>query len=333
MVIVDAGAAQAQPVDPIVAQRSLIRAVAAPDGSRIVSANLTVDNHIWIDVLSTAMNRVVKVYVQRPADASRPQPTLYLLNGAGGGEDAATWTAQTDVQKFLSDKNANVVQPMVGAWTYYTDWRAPDPHLGVNKWRTFLTEELPPIIDAALGTNGVNAIAGLSTSGTSVLQLAISRHGLYRAAAAYSGCAQISDPIGYRFVNVTVNTWGGGDTMNMYGPEGDPMWRANDPYLNAEGLRGVDLFISTGTGMPGIHDRIDDPHLVTPGVAGLLNQEVVGGAIESGTNWCTRNLQNRLDQLGIAATYDFQPTGTHSWGYWEDAFKKSWPVLSRGLGI
>ncbi|MCX0269630.1 esterase family protein, partial [Nocardia zapadnayensis] len=44
-------------------------------------------------------------------------------------------------------------------------------------------------------------------------------------------------------------------------------------------------------------------------------------------------LKTRLDSLGIPATFNFRDSGTHSWGYWEDEFKVSWPVLARGLGI
>ncbi|WP_433599356.1 hypothetical protein ACQPXH_27435 [Nocardia sp. CA-135953] len=47
---------------------------------------------------------------------------------------------------------------------------------------------------------------------------------------------------------------------------------------------------------------------------------------------CTSNMRHRLNQLGIPATYDLEPTGTHSWGYWERALKESWPVLANGLG-
>ncbi len=42
-------------------------------------------------VYSESMDRVVPVRVLLPADTSRPRPTLYLLNGAGGGETGATW--------------------------------------------------------------------------------------------------------------------------------------------------------------------------------------------------------------------------------------------------
>jgi S-formylglutathione hydrolase FrmB len=69
----------------------------------------------------------------------------------------------------------------------------------------------------------------------------------------------------------------------MYGRYGDPAWAANDPYLNADKLRGLDLF-SYGT------------------------------IIEATVNYCTYHLAAKLNSLGIRATYDFRPVGTHSWG-------------------
>jgi S-formylglutathione hydrolase FrmB len=318
--------------DPIMRSGELLAHPVAPDGSAITHFTIRDHNTLSLYVHAAAMNREVRVDVQRPADTSRPRPTLYLLNGAGGGQDRATWTRNTEVLSTLATKNVNVVQIIGGAWSYYTDWRARDAALGVNKWKTFLTKELPPIIDGAMGTNGVNAIAGLSTSGTTVLALPEAAPGLYRAAAAYSGCAQVSDPVGYRFINLTVDVWGGGDTRNMYGPFGDPMWAANDPYLHADKLRGLDLFISSGTGLPGPYDQLNGPHALG-GTGGLADQVLLGGVIEAGVNYCTHNLQAKLGRLGIPATFDFTPTGTHSWGYWQDAFKKSWPVLAHGLGL
>ncbi|WP_067841727.1 alpha/beta hydrolase [Nocardia lijiangensis] len=322
-----AGNAVAASADSITALGNPVRT----NGSRITETTVLDERNLRLQVYSAAMRRTVEIDVQRPADTSAPRPTLYLLDGAGGGQDTATWQQRTTALQFLADKNVNVVQPVGGAWTYYTDWRAPDPVLGVNKWQTFLTEELPPLIDRALGANGVNAIAGLSMSGTSVLQLPIAAPGLYGAVASYSGCAQISDPVGYTFVKTVVST-GGGNTANMYGPLGDPMWAANDPYRNAEGLRGVELFLSTGTGIPGRWDTLDGPYTL-PGVGGLANQLAVGGALEVASNYCTHNMQARLSELGIPATFDFQPVGTHSWGYWEDALVASWPVLAKGLGL
>ncbi len=205
-----AGNAAATTNDSLAASGMSLRA----NASRITGSTVLDGRSLRLEVYSAAMDRTIEIDVQRAADTSAPRPTLYLLDGAGGGQDTATWQQRTTALEFLADKNVNVVQPVGGAWTYYTDWRAPDPVLGVNKWQTFLTDELPPLIDRALGANGTNAIAGLSMSGTSVLQLPIAAPGRYRAVAAYSGCAQISDPVGYNFVRTVVAT-GGGDTANM----------------------------------------------------------------------------------------------------------------------
>ncbi|MFI6869602.1 alpha/beta hydrolase [Nocardia sp. NPDC050406] len=318
--------------DPVTSTGTLVATPVSADGSRITAYRIRDSRTVEITIRSEAMDRDVEVVVQRPADTSVPRPVLYLLNGAGGGQDTATWRRNTDAAQFFADKDVNVVQLIGGGFTYYTDWRAPDPKLGTNKWRTFLTEELPPIIDGALGTNQIRAIAGMSMSGTSVLQLPIAAPGLYRAVAAYSGCARISDRIGQQFVKLVVAA-GGGDATNMYGPPEDPAWVANDPYVNAEGLRGLELYLFNGTGLPGPHDTPGDIRSLGPADGGLIQQLVVGGIIEAATDWCTRSLVNKLDELDIPVTADLLPNGTHSWGYWEDALKKSWPVLARGLEL
>lgn len=188
-------------------------------------------------VYSAAMDKVIPLEVIRPADTSAPRPTLYLLNGAGGGEDTATWQTRTDVVDFFGDKNVNVVNPIGGAYSYYTDWEKPDPVLGLNKWTTFLTQELPPIVDATLGTTGTNAVAGLSMAGTSVLSLAEAAPSVYRAVGAFSGCAETSTQPGQDYVRFVVG-FRGGNVDNMWGPPGGPGWVANDPVVNAERLRG-----------------------------------------------------------------------------------------------
>ncbi|KSZ56170.1 esterase [Rhodococcus pyridinivorans KG-16] len=318
--------------DPVADTLQPIESVTSENGSKITRIENYGEQQLLVYVYSASMDKEILLDVWRPADTSEPRPTLYLLNGAGGGEDSATWRFRTDAIEFFKDKNVNVVSPVGGKWSYYTDWKNEDPVLGVNKWETFLTKEIPPLIDAALGTNGVNAIAGLSSSGTSVLQLPIAAPGLYQGVAAYSGCAQTSDPIGQQFVKLVVETWGGGDTRNMWGELDDPAWVENDPYVHAEELRGLDLYISNGTGLPGRYDTLAGPE-IDGEVDVLANQIVVGGVIEAATNYCTHNLRGRLDQLGIPATYNFRDSGTHSWGYWQDDLKDSWPVLEKALGL
>ncbi|WP_405485481.1 alpha/beta hydrolase [Nocardia sp. NBC_00511] len=302
----------------------------APKPSAISS--IVKDGQTWhMKVYSAAMAQDITIDVQRPVDESQPAPNFYLLNGLDGGLSDASWTAQTNALQFLAAKQVNVVQPIGGFASYYTDWDKPDPSIGVAKWRTFLTEELPPLLDDALHSTGVNALAGVSMSGTSVLQLAEAKPGLWKSVAAYSGCAQIADPMGQQFVKLVVQR-GRGNTENMYGPDNSPEWAANDPVINAEKLRGTSLFVSSGSGIP-VPD--DVKYYLTMDQDPVSNAEslALGILIEGAVNQCTHNLKAKLDSIDIPATYDFTPVGTHYWPYWNDALHVSWPQLAQGMGI
>ncbi|EGD56019.1 alpha/beta hydrolase [Gordonia neofelifaecis] len=312
--------------------KALVAAVAALAVGTAVAplapANAAPGTTAEIVVHSASMNRDIPVTVLLPKNRAKPAGVFYLLNGAGGGEDNANWQGKTDVVKFFANKNAYVVIPNQGAFSYYADWIKRDEKLGVNKWSTFLGKELPAAINGKYSTNGRNAIAGISSSATSVLNLAIAHRGLYRTVAAYSGCAATSTQPGQDYIRLVVETRGGADARNMWGPYNGPLWRQNDPLVNAAKLRGVSLYLSAATGLPG---QYDNPQAVSkPAV--LADQVVVGGVIEAATRQCTDQLASKLAALHIPATYDRVPAGTHSWRYWQDQLHKSWPQIARGIG-
>lgn len=327
----DAPAASA-PVSGAVTSSAPASGVVTADGTRIESVTAVGGNRYDVTVYSPSMDRVIDLQVLRPADTSAPRPTLYLLNGASGGEDpSSNWPDQADIEQFFADKNVNVIVPKGGAFSYYTDWRQDDPELGRNKWETFLTKELPPVVDASFGTSGRQAIAGISMSGSAVLMLAANSPGLYSSVASYSGCARTSDPVGQFYVNSVVEARGGGDTVNMWGEADDPLWAENDAFLQAEKLRGTPIYVTTGSGLPGRDDNLASPRLEGSPVA-LANRVIVGGLIEAATAECTRQLAGRLAELQIPATFDFRPDGTHSWEYWQQDLKDSWAILGPSIG-
>ncbi len=298
--------------------------------SRVVSAAPSGDQRELVIVHSASMQRDIPLDVLRPADRDKPAPVLYLLNGAGGGEDSASWANRTNYQQFFANKNVNVVTPLKGAFSYYTDWEKSDKVLGIQKWQTFLTKELPPVLDEYLKTNGKNAVAGISMAGTSVLNLAIAAPGLYKSTASYSGCARTSDELGQKYIRMVIEDRGHADARNMWGAYGGPGWVKNDPYINAAKLRGTAIYLSSNSGLPGQDESLDAGSTMKEGVA-LTDRVVLGGGIEAVTNVCTQQMAQRLAQLGIPAKVQIRPTGTHSWGYWERELHASWPFIQHSL--
>lgn len=166
-------------------------------------------------------------------------------------------------------------------------------------------------------------------SAGSVLDLAIQAPGLYQGVASYSGCAQTSDPVVRTFIRALVQLRGKGNTDNMWGPDDDPRWVQHDPLINAEHLRGLELFVSNASGLPGPHEM---PNAVRPaGSPPLPEQILLGGGIEAAAATCAHRFVTRLGELDIPVTTDFRPAGTHSWLYWQDALRSSWPTLERAL--
>ncbi|MFB8005256.1 alpha/beta hydrolase [Nocardia sp. NPDC056000] len=300
--------------------------VRAPDGSRLDRIEPVHDRVSDMFVYSAAMNTVIRSRVLRAADPNAAAPTLYLLNGANGGTEGS-WYDETDVAEFFHGKQVNVVIPIGGGGSYFTDWAFDDPMLGRPRWTTFLTAELPPIIDLALNGNGANAIAGISMAGTSVFQLALAAPGRFRAIGSYSGCVRTSDPMGQAFVTAVVARQRG-NALNMWGPPDDTRWAANDAYLHADRLRGTAIYVSSGSGVPG---DLDTPEGTHGDVLHLTWQLLFGAPLEAIMNMCTRELRDRFSQLGIPATFDMRTTGTHSWGYWQEDLHRSWPVFDKAL--
>ncbi|WP_280468430.1 alpha/beta hydrolase [Nocardia cyriacigeorgica] len=282
------------------------------------------DRRLRVYVDSPAMSRTVEVQVLLPRDRSAPRPTVYMLDGRSAVEDSNNWIERGRAMEFYEDKNVNVVLTVGGPASYYTDWQKPDPVLGTNMWETFLTKELPPLIDARFQGNGRNALMGVSMGAEGAMMLAVREPQLYTAIAAHSGCYTSGSDLGQAQVRAVIATYKG-NPNNMFGAPDDPAWLAHDVTRRAEALRGKAIYLSAGSGVPGKYDVPGNPELIT--AIGF------GSPLEAGTTTCTRRLVDRLNTLGIAHTAHFRSTGTHSWPYWADELVDSWPTIARGLGV
>lgn len=285
---------------------------------------------------SPSMDRDIPMVLIKAAEPDRP--TLYLLNGAGGGEQSGTdWVTQTNAVDFYLEKNINVVIPMAGKFSYYTDWVEENANLGGKQtWETFLTKELPGPIENFLQANNNRAIAGMSMSATSALLLAQHNQGFYDAVGAFSGCASTSDLASNSFIRITVNR-GKATPEQMWGPVGGDLNRYNDALINAENLRGSEIYLSNGSGLMGMTDSVtglqERGYSLNAAVRGATTLTVEGGLIEGATNVCTHAMASKLKALNIPADVEFRNTGVHTWTYWEKDLADSWPTIARGLGV
>ena len=282
------------------------------------------DRRVRIFVDSPAMKRTVPVEVLLPADRSKPRPTLYLLDGRSASDKFNNWTERGGAVPFFADKDVNVVLTLGGPAGYYTDWQHPDPVLGTNKWETFLTRELPPLIEGKFHGNGRRAIEGVSMGAEAAMMLVMRNPGFYRGVAAHSGCYAMGSDIGQAQARAVVRTYGG-DPDNMFGTQEDPDWLAHDVMAHTEQLRGTAIYLSAGSGVPGPYDG--------PGNPEAASSIGFGGPLEAGAHACTLALEDRLERMQIPAEVHLPPVGTHSWPYWTDELPRAWPTLARALGV
>jgi diacylglycerol O-acyltransferase/trehalose O-mycolyltransferase len=106
-----------------------------PNASTSGGAHITDLQHAndrWdkVSVYSPAMDKVVVNDVLKAPRSGAP--TFYLLPGIDGGDNpdpgadfapgTKSWFGFTDVQGFFAKKNVNVVSPLGGAFSWYTDW-------------------------------------------------------------------------------------------------------------------------------------------------------------------------------------------------------------------
>ncbi|MDL9937717.1 alpha/beta hydrolase family protein [Gordonia sp. ABSL1-1] len=280
---------------------------------------------IW--VYSPVMKTRVKLSVLTPATDSGPRGTVYLLDGAGADGDVSDWITKGRAGRFFADKNVNVVLPTGGKGSFYTDWAATDPKLGKPMWESFLTKELPGLVDKRFNGNGRNAVIGLSMGGQAAFALAIRNPQLYTGVASLSGCPPVSGPANEAYVRTTVGR-DGGDATNMWGPFGSSNWRAHDPSLHLDALRGKNIFIAAGSGAVG---PLDLQRRIEPSEGPRAAVTASSSALELGAYRCSLEFALTMRAHGVRYTDGFRLIGTHTWAYWEQDLPVLWPTISRGL--
>ncbi|RJO77097.1 esterase family protein [Nocardia panacis] len=257
----------------------------------------------------------IKVQVQWAARGGNA--ALYLLDGLRARDDRNAWSFETNALAQFANDNISLIMPVGGQSSFYTDWYAPSNTNGQKttyKWETFLTKELPAFLEGYGVSSKNNAVAGLSMGGSAALALAAYHREQFKAAASYSGYLNISAPGMREAIRIAMLDAGRFNVDSMASPW-SPQWLRMDPFVFAPQLRGLPMYISAASGLPG---QFDQPN----SAIGVFN---TGNAmaLEALSLVNTRAFQARLGSLGIAAAFDFPGSGTHSWKYWEAELAKS----------
>ncbi|HEY9312219.1 alpha/beta hydrolase-fold protein [Williamsia sp.] len=297
-------------------------------GVKITNTFWYSDRRVAMWVYSPAMGTNIQVQLLLARDWNyRPSntfPQMYMLDGLRAQEDQNGWIINTNVEDFYKDKNVNVVLPVGGESSFYTDWQQPNN--GKNyKWETFLTKELPPILEKQWRSTDVRGVEGLSMGGSAAMMLAARNPGFFKFAASFSGILQLSSFGMPQAVQFAVNDAGGYDASKMYGPPTDPAWKEHDPYVLADKLAGTSLYISSGNGLVGQYDTVS----TIPGLA----TNYAGVGLEVLSRVTSQQFASRLNQLGVRAQAVYRDSGTHTWPYWQFEMEQAWPQAAGALGL
>ncbi|MGN5237872.1 MULTISPECIES: alpha/beta hydrolase-fold protein [unclassified Rhodococcus (in: high G+C Gram-positive bacteria)] len=281
---------------------------------------------LWID--SPSMGTPIQVQLLLARDWNlTPEarfPSVFMLDGLRARDDENGWTLETDAEQFFADKNVNVVLPVGGQSSFYADWL--DQNNGQTyKWETFLTEELPPILEKDWRTTDKRGVVGLSMGGTAAMFLAARNEGFFQFAGSLSGILTTTTLGMPEAIRYAMQDAGGFDVDAMWGEPGSEGWESHDPYLLAEKLRGVSMYVSSGSGSTGPYDQ---PTAV-PGVS----TNYAGMGLEILSRLTSQAFATKLNKLGIPAQIVYRPSGTHSWPYWEFELHQLWPQLANTLGV
>ncbi|WP_051186135.1 alpha/beta hydrolase [Nocardia tenerifensis] len=266
----------------------------------------------------------IKVQVQWAARGGNA--ALYLLDGLRARDDRNAWSFETNALQQFANDNITLVMPVGGQSSFYTDWYQPSNLNGQKityKWETFLSKELPAFLEGYGVSRTNNAVAGLSMGGSGALALAAYHRDQFKYAASYSGYLNISAPGMREAIRIAMLDAGKYNVDSMAAPW-SPAWLRMDPFVFAPQLKGLPMYISAASGLPG---QFDQPN----SAVGVFN---TGNAmaLEALSLVNTRAFQARLASLGIPATFDFPAQGTHSWKYWEGELFKSRNGILDALG-
>lgn len=257
------------------------------------------------DVWSEATGENITVQIVPAAQGGNA--AYYMLDGLRAMDHSNAWLVDTNAARTFEGDNITLVMPVGGKGSFYADWDGPatyDLDNPVNyQWETFLTQELPVYLERHFGVRrDNNSIAGLSMGGTAALNLAAKHPDQFKQVLSFSGYPTTTVPGAQTALRVSLLDAGGFNLNAMYGSLVSPRRFENDPFLNMDGLRGSDVYVSAASGIP------------SPADANIAwNHQLSGASLEALANVSTKMWAAKANATGIGITEDYPVLGIHNW--------------------
>lgn len=310
------------------AVQTAIDAANLPEGVAVERIEWLSDHRLALFVRSAAMpDELIQVQLLLARDwFANPEgtfPTVWALDGMRASDLANGWTLEANALDFFADKNVNVVLPVGGETSFYTDWQQENN--GKNyKWETFLTQELMPLLKEAFRANDRAAIFGPSMGGTAAVNLAAHHPELFQFAGSFSGYLDTTTTGMPGAISAAMEEVGGYDATAMWGAYSDPAWSYNDPKQNLDNLHNTLLYVSAGSGK-------DD--YGQAGSVATRESNYAGKGLEVLSRMTTQTFVNKAKDANVNVITAFRDSGVHDWPYWQFELGQAWPYMAQALGL
>lgn len=299
-----------------------------PEGVAVSRVEYLSNRHLKVYIKSAAMpdkEQIVQLQLARDwySSPEKKFPEVWALDGLRARDDESGWTIETNILSQYADRNVNVIMPVGGESSFYSDWQQPDN--GRNyKWESFLTKELVPILDKAYRSNQKRAITGISMGGTAAVNLAERNPHLFQFVGSFSGYLDTTTRGMPEAIAAAQMDAGGFSSTNMWGPHYSQDWIDHDPKLGIEALKDMKVYVSSGSGK-------DDYGNLSSVAKGPANAAGVG--LEVISRMSTQTFVDYAKRAGVPVVTRFRPSGVHSWEYWQFEMNEAWPTIADALGI
>ena len=159
-----------------------------------------------------------------------------------------------------------------------------------------------------MSASGSSALKASSFS--AAMSLAYNHRDMFNQVIALSGYLHTTAPGMHSAIGIAMADAGGYNAFDMWGAPLSDAWRRNDPFLNIDKMKGLDIQIVSANGVPSYWS---DPKALYE----RLPNDFRGIGLEALSRASTIEFEAAARAQGLQFDVQYSPDGIHSWDLWE----------------